>query len=92
MHLRTTTFQMNDVDAAVAAIPGSSQKLATIPGLIRSQVGWNADGSGTTTTVYDSAESADAAQAVIMEIWGGLMPLLAGPPETKVFESCEVMK
>lgn len=92
MHLRLTTFHMTDVDAAIAMIPGISEKLAAIPGLVRSQVGWNDDGAGVTTTVYESAEAADAAQSTIMEIWGGLMPILAGPPETQVFASCEVMK
>ena len=92
MHARLTTFHMNDVDAAVAQIPGISEKLAAIPGLVRSQVGWNEDGSGVTMTVYESADAAEAAQTMIMGIWGGLMPLLAGPPETKVFGAADVMK
>jgi len=91
MHARLTKFQSNDIDAMVAMIPDIKGKLAAIPGMVRSQVAWNADGSGASMTLYDSAASAEAAVPMIQEIWGSMAQYLAAPPETSGFEAADIM-
>lgn len=89
MHARLTTFQSNDIDAMVAMIPDIRGKLAVVPGMVSSQVGWNADGSGATMTVYEDAGAAEAAGPIIQEIWGGMAQYLTAQPETSDFLSFE---
>lgn len=91
MHARLTSFQSNDIDAMVAMIPDIKGKLAAIPGMVRSQVAWNADGSGVSMTVYESTAAAEAAGPTIMEIWGGMAQYLAAPPEASDFTSADTM-
>lgn len=91
MHARISAFQSNDIDAMAAMIPEISEKLAAIPGMVRSQVAWNADGSGITMTIYENAAAAEAAGSMIQEIWGGLAQYLSAPPEISDYSSASTM-
>ena len=67
-------------------------KSAGFPGQVRSQVIWGADGAGVVTAIYESEAAAQEAAAHAAEIWGGLMPLLEGPPQSTEFSKAHIMK
>ncbi|MEO9821010.1 MAG: hypothetical protein ABJ370_07385 [Paracoccaceae bacterium] len=92
MHGRAAFFNATDIVAIEMQLDAVGKKAALLLGQISSQVIWNDDGSGIVVAIYDSEASAKAAADSFTEIWGGLMPLLEGAPETREFAKVHVMK
>ena len=92
MYGRMTTFKAKDLAAVEAQLEEIGKKSAGFQGQVRSQVIWGDDGAGVVTAIYESEAAAKEAATHVAEIWGGLMPLLDGPPQTTEFSKAHIMK
>lgn len=92
MHARVTTFEASDIEGIEAQLDELSAKSAAIPGMVRNQVVWNDDGQGILLAIYESEELARAGQAHALAIWGGIVSLLKGMPESVEYPKVQIMK
>lgn len=92
MYGRMTAFKAKDIAAVEAQLEKLGAQSAGFAGQIRSQVIWNADGAGVVMAIYESEAAATEAAKGVAAIWGGLMPLLEGAPETTEFTKAYIMK
>jgi hypothetical protein len=87
-----TTFKAKDIAAVEAQLEEIGAKAASFPGQVCSQVIWNEDGAGVVVAIYESADAAAEGAKNAAAIWGGLMPLLEGAPESTEFTKAYIMK
>ena len=92
MHARVTTFEATDIAGIEAQLDVLAEKTAAIPGLVRSNVVWGDDGKGVLMAIYESAEAATAGQAHALQIWGSIITLLTGMPESIEYAKVRMMK
>lgn len=83
MMIRTIKFQARKESLSQFAqlAGGTKAAVAKMDGLQHSFVGIDGNGRGCLVGVWESAEKAQASQAVSDAIWAGLAEHLEGPPE-----------
>lgn len=91
MHTRVTTFKATDIDAVEAQLDDISEKIATIPGVVRMQAVWSSDGEGIVMAIYENQEAATAGQAHALGIWNAIITHLEGMPESVEYERGRLM-
>ncbi len=92
MFARVSTFKATDIAAIENQINELGALSAAIPGQIRSEAIWSADGSGMVVAVYESEEAAKGAQDHALKIWASVLPHLAAAPETTEYSRVQIMK
>jgi len=94
MYGRLTRFQIKPeyLNELVARLPQIRGLISQIPRGVANYAFWNEDGSGVAIAVYEDEVAAEAASEQIAAIWGGLAPMLAGPPVMESYSSAESMR
>ncbi len=82
MYARLTTFKAANLEEVLKQKDNMMAQTAKIPGLVRSQGGWDDDGNGAFMALYDSEEAAEAAIPHLQAIWGMVIAHLDGPPQS----------
>lgn len=84
---RATTYKMKpgSLPEIQSLIEMARAKMAKVPGVIVSCSMWNDDGSAHTFSLWESAAAAEAAGPALKDIWDGVGPHLASPPDVRIF-------
>ncbi len=84
---RAVTYKMKpgSLPEIQSIIETAKGKLARVPGIVVSCSMWNEDGSAFTFSLWENDAAAEAALPALKEIWDGVGPHLASPPEVRVF-------
>lgn len=84
---RAVTYKMKpgSLSEIQSLIEVARAKMAKVPGVVVSCSMWNDDGSAYTFSLWESNSAAEAAGPALKDIWDGVGPHLASPPEVRVF-------
>ena len=83
MYYRITTFTYDPARESEVLAQADSVRdgMNSIDGLQSGCAVRVAEGKCISVGIYDSAESAAAAQSKVQELWNGMAPLMTSPPE-----------
>jgi quinol monooxygenase YgiN len=89
MYARITTFKVDParLDDLAAKIGEMAPRAKALPGLVDAYCSWRGDGQGVMVAVYRSKADADAAVGRIQALFGSVVGLLSGAPNTDTYEN-----
>ncbi len=82
MYARLTTFKAKNLEEVLKQKDNMMAQTRQIPGLVRSQGGWDEDGNGAFMAVYDDEAAAEGAIPHLQAIWGTVIAHLEAPPQS----------